>query len=105
MLVGRRQRGFDDTREVEHGGPLAFAMGLPDDVSVQQHCDFGRREIAVEVEVLCVGGLVLAAEVDPIGGRFPFGRKDEGNVVASGIGCGALDLDRKSTRLNSSHRR
>lgn len=77
---------------MNHGGPLAFAVSLPYDVAMQQSCDFGWGEIAVEVEVLRVRGLVAAAEIDLIGWRLPLGREDEGYVVASGVGCGLLDL-------------
>ena len=84
--------GFDDAGEAEDGGPLAFAVGLPDDVAVEQGCDFGGGEVAVEVEVFGVGGFVAAAEVELVGGGCPLGGEDEGSVVGSGVGCGLLDL-------------
>jgi len=65
-LVGLNQRGFDDAREMNYGGPLSFAMSLPDDVAVQQGRDLGWGEISMEVEVLCVCGLVASAQVDLI---------------------------------------
>ena len=34
VLVVRE--GFDDAGEVENGGPLAFATGLPDDLAVEE---------------------------------------------------------------------
>src|SRR5258705_6521050 len=91
-FAGLNQRGFDDSGEMNHGGPLAFAVSLPDNVAVQQGRDFGWGEIAMEVEVLCVCGLVASAQVDLIGWRVPLGREDEGYVVASWVGCGLLDL-------------
>ncbi len=78
--------------EVEDGGPLAFAMCLPDDFSVEEGCDFGWGEIAMEVEVLRVGGFVVAAEVELARGGCPLGGEDEGGVVAAGVGGGLLDL-------------
>ncbi len=90
--VQAKQCGFDDAGEVEDGGPLAFAVGLPDDVAVEQGGDFGGGEVAVEVEVFCVGGFVASAEVELIGGGFPLGGEDEGGVVGAGVGGGLLDL-------------
>jgi hypothetical protein len=84
--------GFDDAGEVNDGGPLAFALGLPDDVAVEEGCDFGGGEIAVEVEVFGVDGFVTAGEVESVVSRLPFGGEDEGCVVASGFGGGLLDL-------------
>ncbi len=84
--------GFDDAGEVNDCGPLAFAMRLPDDVAVEEGCDFGRGEVAVEVEVFGVGGFVAAGEVEAAVGRFPLRGEDERGVVGSGLGCGLLDL-------------
>ena len=43
--------------------PTRLSLGLPDDVAVEQGCDLGGREVAVEVEVFGVRGLVAPAEV------------------------------------------
>src|SRR5580700_3099003 len=77
---------------MNYGGPLAFAMSLPDNVAVQQGRNFGWGEIAVEVEILRVCGLVASAEVDLIWWRVPLGREDEGYVVGSWVSGGLLDL-------------
>ncbi len=74
------------------GGPLSFAVSLPYDVAVQQRRDLGWGKISMEVEVLCVCGLVASAQVDPIWWWVPLGREDEGYVVAPWVGCGLLDL-------------
>ena len=86
------QRGFYDAWEVDDGGPLAFALRLPDDVAVKEGRNFGWGKIAMEVEVLYVGRFVAIGEVYLIGGGFPLGGEDEGCIVASGIGGGLLDL-------------
>ena len=91
-FVGLNQRGFDDAGEMNYGGPLSFAASLPDDVAVQQGRDLGWGKISMEVEVLCVCGLVASAQVDLIWWWVPLGREDEGYVVASWVGCGLLDL-------------
>ena len=91
-FAGLNQRGFDDAGEVDHGGPLSFAASLPYDVAVKHSGDLGCGQIAMKVEVLRVRGLVASAQVDSIRRRLPLGREDEGYVVASGIGCGLLDL-------------
>ena len=62
------EAGVDDAGEVEDGGPLAVALGLPDDFAVEESGGFGGAEVVVEVEVLCVGGLVVFAEVEAGGG-------------------------------------
>ena len=49
--------------EVEDGGPLAVALSLPDDFAVEEGGGFGGAEVVVEVEVFCVGGCVLSADV------------------------------------------
>ena len=45
------QGGFDAAWEAEDGGPLAFAVRLPDDFAVEEGCDFSGGEVAVKVEV------------------------------------------------------
>ena len=77
---------------MDHGRPLSFAISLPYDIAVQQGRDLGWREIAVEVEVLCICGLVAPAQVDLSWWWVPLGREDEGYVVASRVGCGLLNL-------------
>jgi hypothetical protein len=39
-------------------------MSLPYDIAVQQGRDLGWGEISMEVEVLCICGLVAPAQVD-----------------------------------------
>src|SRR5258708_32280921 len=89
-FAGLNQRGLDDSGEMNHGGPLAFAVSLPDNVAVQQGRDFGWGEIAMEVEVLCVCGLVASAQGDRIGWRVPFGGEDDCSVGACLVGGGLL---------------
>ena len=48
------EQSFDAAGKAEDGGPLAFAVGLPDDFAVEQGGDFGWGEVAVEVEVFGV---------------------------------------------------
>src|ERR1700716_3240888 len=77
---------------MDYGGPLSFAVSLPYDVAVQHGRDLGWGEIAMKVEVFCVGRFVAVAEIDPVRWRLPLGRGDKCDVVASGVGCGLLDL-------------
>ena len=60
-LVRLDQHGLHDAREMEDGSPLSLASSLPDDLAVKKGGDFSWREIAMEVEVLCVTGLIAAA--------------------------------------------
>ena len=46
----------------------------------------------MKIEVLRVCRFIAPAQVDLIWRRVPFGRKDEGEVVASWVGCGFLNL-------------
>ena len=68
--------GFYAAGEAEDCGPLAFAVGLPDDIAVEKGGYFGWGEIAVEVEVFGVGLLVVAAEVELVFGGRPLGGED-----------------------------
>src|SRR5271167_1405482 len=92
LLVRLHQCGLYDPWEMDHSGPLSFAVRLPYDIAVQQSCHFARPKIAMEVEVLCVGRLVASPKVDLICRRLPFGREDQSDVVTSGVRCGLLDL-------------
>jgi len=91
-FVGLHQRGFDDAGEMDHSGPLSFAMSLPYDVAVKQSSDVCWGEIAVKVEVFRVRGLVASAQVDLIRRWLPLRWEDEGYVVASWVSYGLLDL-------------
>ena len=91
-FLRRKEGRFDDTGEVEYSGPLAFAVRLPDDFAVEDRCDFGGGEIAMEVEVLRVRVLVLSAETDAVGQRCPLGGEDERYVVTPWIGGCFFDL-------------
>jgi hypothetical protein len=88
----RRDACFNDTGEAEDGGPFAVSAGLPDDVAVEEGCDGGGRQVAVEVEEFGVGPLVEAGEVKTAVRRNPLGGEDERGVVAAGVGRGLLDL-------------
>ena len=50
MLGG--ERGVDDTGEVEDCGPLAVALGLPDDLSVEEGGGFGLRNATERLRLL-----------------------------------------------------
>jgi hypothetical protein len=84
-FVGLHQSGFDDAGEMNHSGPLSFAMSLPYDVAVKQSSDVRWGEIAVKVEVFRVRGLVASTQVDLIRRWLPFRWEDEGYVVSSGV--------------------
>src|SRR5258707_12441940 len=84
-FAGLNQRGLDDSGEMNHGGPLSFAVSLPDEVAVQQGRDFGWGEIAMEVEVLCGCGLVASRQVDLTWRRALLGLKKQGSVVTPWI--------------------
>ena len=86
------EAGVYYTGEVEDGGPFAVAVGLPDDFAVEECGGFGGGEVVVEVEVFCVGGFVLFAEVEAGVGGFPLGGEDEGGVEVAGFGGGLLHL-------------
>src|SRR3984885_9702072 len=77
--------------EVQDGGPLPLALGVPDDLAAEQAGDRLRREIAMEVEVASIEALVARAEAERQMRRVVFGGEDEPDGVA-GEGCGALDL-------------
>ena len=76
-LVRRIRRngelGFEAAGEAEDGGPLAVALGLPDDVAVEEARGFGGEHVAVEIEVASVTVLRLAGEAEVVGVRLVFG--------------------------------
>src|SRR5271168_4363008 len=92
LLLRRRKGGVYDAGEVEDGGPLAVALAVPDNLAVEEVGGFGGAKVVMEVEVLCVGWGVGAAEVEEGSGGFPLGREDEGGVVFARFGGGDLHL-------------
>src|SRR5580658_3921889 len=67
--------------EVQHRGPLAFFLCLPDDIAVEDAGDSSGLEIAVEVEETLVKLLVLRAEAHEEVRRIVLGREEEGRRV------------------------
>src|ERR1700761_3938375 len=80
--------------EVQHGGPLPFALGAPHYFAAEHAGDGLRRQVAMEIEVTAIQLLVSRTEAEGQVRRIVLGGEDDPDGIAGERGS-TLDLGKR----------